>query len=38
MDNQEKKERLGFLAVVASFGVILLAILVMVGLDLVKKM
>ncbi len=37
MDKQAKKERLGFLAVVASFGAILLAILVMVGLDLVKK-
>jgi hypothetical protein len=38
MNKEEAKERLGFLAVVATFGVILLAIFVMIGLDLVKKM
>jgi hypothetical protein len=37
MENEEKKERLGFMAVVAAFGAILLAIFVMVGLDLVKR-
>ncbi len=37
MDKQEKKERLGFLIVAAAFGVILLAIIAMVGLDLVKR-
>ena len=38
MDKEEKKERLGFLAVVATFGAIVLAIFAMVGLDLVKMM
>ncbi len=37
MHKEEKKERLGFLAVVAAFGVLLLAIFAMVGLDLVKR-
>ena len=38
MDTEEKTKRLGFLAVVATFGVIVLAIFAMVGLDLVKMM
>ncbi len=38
MNSDEKKGRWGFLAVVGAFGAILLAIVVMIGLDLVKRM
>lgn len=37
MDKKQVKEQLGFLAVAATFGLILLAIFLMVGLDLVKR-
>ncbi len=37
MTQEVKKKRLGLLAVVATFGAILLAIFAMVGLDLVKR-
>lgn len=38
MDKRLTRERIGYLAVVAGFAVLMLAMLALVGLDLVKKM